>query len=225
MLIFQSHCTNFPSVLHFFMFLPTVCIYFKRQEASWKYSGKRRKCCLPTFSPFYTMFCTSSQLKFVKWIILNPVPYDKILDQTKLKAFANNKSNVKKMIISVFDRVENIVVKIPSKGVIVWEWIKLSSVNALNHYETTNFRPFQTERVCSRQFQIGRKWQKVIQMGRKLCGKKGEISPFSHSVFKRLVSQQRQKVSLCGNGLTLLTKWQDFRLVQNESICRHIKCC
>ena len=26
---------------------------------------------------------------------------------------------------------------------------------------------------------------------------------FSHSVFKRLVSQGRQKVSLCGNGLTL----------------------
>ena len=26
---------------------------------------------------------------------------------------------------------------------------------------------------------------------------------FSHCVFKRLVSQRRQKVSLCGNGLTL----------------------
>ena len=26
------------------------------------------------------------------------------------------------------------------------------------------------------------------------------ISPFFHSVFKRLVSQGRQKVSLCGNG-------------------------
>ena len=26
--------------------------------------------------------------------------------------------------------------------------------------------------------------------------------PFSHSVFKRLTSQGRQKVSLCGNGLT-----------------------
>ena len=35
---------------------------------------------------------------------------------------------------------------------------------------------------------------------------KGEIAryehfSFSHSVFKRLVSQGRQKVSLCGNGL------------------------
>ena len=34
-----------------------------------------------------------------------------------------------------------------SKGVIVWEWV-------LTHYQTTNFRLFQTERVCRRQFQI-----------------------------------------------------------------------
>ena len=37
---------------------------------------------------------------------------------------------------------------------------------------------------------------------------KGEIActsnfSFSHNVFKRLLSQRRQKVSLCGNGLTL----------------------
>ena len=67
------------------------------------------------------------------------------LDQTKLKAFADNKLNAAKMIISVFDRVENIV-------------------------------------------------------------RKGEIScksnfSFSHNVFKRLLSQAYQKVSLCGNGL------------------------
>ena len=36
---------------------------------------------------------------------------DKILDQTKLKAFADDKLNVINMIISVFDRVENIVGK------------------------------------------------------------------------------------------------------------------
>ena len=32
----------------------------------------------------------------------------------------------------------------------------------LTHYQTTNSRLFQTERVCRRQFQISRKWQKVI---------------------------------------------------------------
>ena len=41
----------------------------------------------------------------------NPFPHNKILDQTKLKAFADDKVNVAKMIISVFDRVENIVGK------------------------------------------------------------------------------------------------------------------
>ena len=75
----------------------------------------------------------------------------------------------------------------------------------LTHYQMTNFRLFQTERVWRRQFQVRRKWKKVIQTGRKHCGKRRNcslraISPFP-TVFKRLVSQGRQKVSLCGNGL------------------------
>ena len=76
----------------------------------------------------------------------------------------------------------------------------------LTHYQTTNFRLFQTERVCRRQFQIWRKWRKVIQTGRKHCGKRRNcslraISPFPTVFSKRLVSKRRQKVSLCGNGL------------------------
>ena len=43
--------------------------------------------------------------------MLNPFPHDKILDQTKLKAFADDKLHVTKMIISVPDRAENIVGK------------------------------------------------------------------------------------------------------------------
>ena len=42
---------------------------------------------------------------------INTLPDDKILDQTKLKAFADDKLNVTKMIISVFESVENIVGK------------------------------------------------------------------------------------------------------------------
>ena len=75
---------------------------------------------------------------------INPFLHDTILNQTKLKAFANDK-NVTKMIISVFDRVENIV----GKG----------------------------EIACTSNFS------------------------FSHNVFKRLLSQTRLKVSLCGNWL------------------------
>ena len=76
---------------------------------------------------------------------INSFPHDKILDQTKLKAFADDKLNVTKMIISVFDRAENIA----GKGEIAC---------------TSNFF-------------------------------------FSHNVFKRLLFQRRQNVSLCGNAL------------------------
>ena len=39
---------------------------------------------------------------------INSLPNDNFLDRTKLKAFAYNKSNLAKMMISVFDRTENI---------------------------------------------------------------------------------------------------------------------
>ena len=70
---------------------------------------------------------------------LNPFPHNKILDQTKLKAFTDDKLSVTKMIVSVFDRVENIAGK--------------------------------REIACT------------------------------SNVFKMLLSQTRQNVSLCGNGL------------------------
>ena len=72
----------------------------------------------------------------------------------------------------------------------------------LTHYQTTNFRLFQTEIVCRQQFQIWREWQQVIKRGRKLWEKEKLLVTsyfsFSHSVFKRFVSQGRQKVSSKG---------------------------
>ena len=47
---------------------------------------------------------------------INPFPNDKMLDWSKLTAFADNIFNVSKMIIYVFDREENIV----GKGEIAW---------------------------------------------------------------------------------------------------------
>ena len=43
--------------------------------------------------------------------VVNPLPNDKILDVSKLKAIADNKLNVAKMIISLLDRVQNTVGK------------------------------------------------------------------------------------------------------------------
>ena len=52
----------------------------------------------------------------------------------------------------------------------------------LTHYQTTNFRLFQTERVCRRQFQIWRKRKKVIQTVENTVGK-GEIACFQKACF------------------------------------------
>ena len=49
---------------------------FDRMKTLWE----RRKYCLPEYSPFPSMF--------------NSLPHDKILDLSKLKAFADNKINV-----------------------------------------------------------------------------------------------------------------------------------
>ena len=48
--------------------------------------------------------------------MLNPIPNDKILDMTKLKAFADNKLNFAKMEISFCDRVENTIGKGENAG-------------------------------------------------------------------------------------------------------------
>ena len=42
---------------------------------------------------------------------INPLPNNRILDVTELKAFADDKSNVAKMTISLFDKAENTVGK------------------------------------------------------------------------------------------------------------------
>ena len=49
-------------------------------------------------------------------LILNPLLSNKILDYSKLKAFADDKINVAKMMISLSDRVENIARKGENAG-------------------------------------------------------------------------------------------------------------
>ena len=48
--------------------------------------------------------------------MMKSLPNDKILDWSKLKAFADKKIKVLKKMISVFDRVENIVGKEENAG-------------------------------------------------------------------------------------------------------------
>ena len=48
--------------------------------------------------------------------MFNPLPKGKILNVTKLKAFADNKSNIAKIANSLCDRVENTVRKGENDG-------------------------------------------------------------------------------------------------------------
>ena len=65
----------------------------------------------------------------------------------------------------------------------------LMSRAVLTFSQTTNFRLFQTERVCRRQFQLRWKWQKFHQMGRKHCGKRRNCSSRAISPFPTVFSK------------------------------------
>ena len=93
----------------------------------------------------------------------------------------------------------------------------------VNHYQTTNFRLVQTERVCRRQFQIWRKWQKVIQMGRKYCGTRRNcslqaISPFPTVFSKGLIVWEWVKPFLNNNLVpSRLKEFADGNFIHDEN--------
>ena len=67
--------------------------------------------------------------------------------------------------------------------------------------QTTDFRLFQMERVCRRQIRIWWKWQKILQTGRKHCGKRRNcssraISPFP-TVFSKDLNSRHVKTRAC----------------------------
>ena len=57
-------------------------------------------------------FCTSALVP----VLFNPLPNDKTLDETKFKAYADDKFIVSRMMISLLDRVENTVGKGENAG-------------------------------------------------------------------------------------------------------------
>ena len=110
---------------------------------------------------------------------------------------------------------------IPGKGLMVFSftlyqilhWSKFQSIpdnkiTATGKFEiwltlsqTANYRLFQTEGVCRRQFQVQFEWLKVPQMGRKHCGKSRNcllrvISPFA-TVFYTDFSCRHVKIRAC----------------------------
>ena len=101
-------------------------------------------------------------------MFLNSLPDSKILDWSKLKEFADNKMNVTNIMKFVLGRVKNILGK--GENAAYQHFLLLpkcfqklpfsvSSKSGLCGKElilskTTNFRLFQTGKVCRRQFQI-----------------------------------------------------------------------
>ena len=85
----------------------------------------------------------------------------------------------------------------------VWQWNCLKCTP-----KRKNFGPDQIESICRRQIKCNKNDNFCLWKSRKRW-EKGEIActrnfSFSHNVFKRFLSQTRQKVSLCGNGLSTL---------------------
>ena len=74
----------------------------------------------------------------------------------------------------------------------------------------TNFRPFEIERACKQQFLVRQKWWKVLQKGRKHCGKrgKGEIARYEQFLLflqcfqKTCTAEKYKNQGLFGKGLT-----------------------
>ena len=79
----------------------------------------------------------------------------------------------------------------------------------LNEFADDNFKFDKNGRRLSKQVENTVEKEKLLVTGN---------FSFSNSVFKRLISQGRQKVSLCGNGLNLY-QMTNFTLVQIQSIC------
>ena len=95
------------------------------------------------------------------------------------------------------------------------KWKSFADGNSkLTHYQTANFRLFQTERVCRRQFQIWHKRQKVIQTGRKHWRKRRNCR---YEQFLRL-PQCFQKVCFPGMSKGVIVwewvKWRWHKVLQ-----------
>ena len=81
-----------------------------------KYYEERRNCSLRAISPFPTViskdfYCRHVKKKGLFGKGLTLLPDDNHKDWTKFKAVADDKFNVARIMISVFDQVENIVGK------------------------------------------------------------------------------------------------------------------
>ena len=92
---------------------------------------------------------------------------------------------------------------------------------------TTNCTVFQTERVCRRHFHIWWKWQKVLETGRKHCGKRRNWSlraiPLFPTAFSKDLYCRHVKIGVClGKGWKIkqfLPLWVQYGYLENDVFC------
>ena len=68
-------------------------------------------------------------------------------------------------------------------------FVTSGTIPLLTLSQTTKFWLFQTERVCRRQFQIWWKWQKILKIDWKHCGKRRNCSWLAISPFPTVFSK------------------------------------
>ena len=101
-----------------------------------------------------------------------------------------------------FGRVRNLLF---GKGLRMVLWL-------LTHYQTTNFRLFQSERVCRRQFQIWRNGRKLYKWIENIVGK-GEIAHYEQFLlfpqcFKKACFPGASKGVIVWEWVKLLNWWK-----------------
>ena len=154
----------------------------------WQKTRKKEKISLSAFSSFQTMFSKYFFDKVVKSQEFNH-PLINILNLL-CKRFTFDLWKTKSKLLGYF--------------------------SSLTLSQTTNFTLFQTERVCRRQFQIWWKWQKLLKICRKHCGKRRNcslraISPFPSVFSKDLYCRQVKAKAFFGKGLKATITWSAIK--------------
>ena len=146
-----------------------------------------------TFSVIKACYCVVEYKFVTKWQNFSPC---------QIQISCRWQLDVDKIMRIVIKRAENIVRNGENAG--NNDFLHFPVFLTLS--QKTNFRLFQTESVCRQQFWIWWKWWRVLQQGRKHCGKKEKLLitsnfSFTHSVFKRLVLQTLKNQDLFGKGI------------------------
>ena len=91
-------------LLHLTLYRTITTFNATVQDAFWKHCGKRRKCWLPAFSPFPTMFSTVPKTNFnfsVRIILSSAYAFN--LDQSKILSFGKKLGSQCLLVLNCFE--------------------------------------------------------------------------------------------------------------------------